>query len=158
MGSSARCATEFRNWVPCLLPTNRLLASNHLVSNSLHKTHTLYSAPHELRTAPSQSPYQSTASKASWNCRLVPSFILHNGHYWHLETATWQLWITGQMTSMSLSVLICEVNEGDSNWLGFPSMFSEKSYAEHLALCLAYSKHLKLVLDGTQVPYVCLCF
>lgn len=50
MGSPARHATKFRNWVLCLLPTNRLLASIHLLPNRLHKTHTLYSAPHDLRT------------------------------------------------------------------------------------------------------------
>lgn len=42
MGSSARHTTEFGNWVLCLLPANRLLASIHLLSNSLHKKTTHY--------------------------------------------------------------------------------------------------------------------
>lgn len=156
MGSSARHTTEFRNWVLSLLPANRVLASIHLLSNSLHKKpHAILSTPRP-RNPPPQSSYRSTVSKASWDCRLVPFFILHNGHYWHLETATWQLWITGQMISMGLRVLICEVNEGDNNWLGFSSVFSEKSYEEHLALWLAYIKHLKLVLDGAHFSALCL--
>lgn len=156
MESSARHTTEFRNWVLCLLPANRLLASIHLLSNSLHKKTTHYTQHPMSSDPPTQSPYRSTVSKASWDCKLIPFFILHNGHYWHLETSTWQLWITGQMSSMSLSVLICEVNEGNNNWLGFSSVFSEKSYEEHLALCLAYSKHLKLALDGAHFSALCL--